>query len=380
MHQENNMNTQSDGAFKIFCINPGSTSTKIAMFENERVIFSKNIAHDEVELKAFKGVPDQLVYRRIIILNELKKAGMTLEGVAAFSARGGGLASCAGGVYEINDTLLHHARIGFSIMHPATLGCQLANGFARESGGRAFVVNPPDVDEFCDMARITGFKDVFRESRVHALNHKEIGIRYADSVGKKYEDMYLIIAHIGGGISVAAHHQGRMIDSNDTVQGDGPMAPTRAGSLPATALIKLCFSGKFSEKELLDRVMKRGGWMDHLDTADGRAVNAMIEQGNNYAKLILDTTIYQISKAIGACAAVLEGKAQAILLTGGLVNDCYLTAQLKSKTEFLAPVIAMPGEFEMEALAAGAIRVLSGREEIKVYTGEMVWNGFNVTE
>ncbi|MDR1902018.1 MAG: butyrate kinase [Treponema sp.] len=360
---------------RVFAINPGSTSTKIALFEDEKVIFSKNIAHDETELKAFKTVPDQLGYRRDIIIAELVKAGYTLTKIDVFSARGGGLASCEGGVYEINESLLHHARIGFTIMHPATLGSQLAHEFAQRFGGKAFVVNPPDVDEFSVLSRITGFSDIFRESRIHALNHKEVGIRYASSLGKDYYDMNLIIAHIGGGLSVAAHQKGKMIDSNDNVQGDGPMAPTRAGALPAASLIKLCFSGKYTEKELLDRVMKRGGWMDHLDTADGRAVNAMIAGGNNHAKLIMDATIYQISKVIGACGVVLEGKAEAIILTGGLAHDAYLVSEIKRKTGFLAPVTVIAGEFEMEALAAGAIRVLRGIEDVKVYTGEPVWNG-----
>jgi butyrate kinase len=361
--------------WKVFTINPGSTSTKIALFENDRNVFSKNITHGEGELKSFKSVPEQLGYRREVILNELKKAGVELSGTDAFSSRGGGLASCEGGVYEINETLLHHARIGFTIMHPAVLGVQLANEFSHIFGGRAFVVNPPDVDEFIELARITGFKDMYRESRVHALNHKEVGIRFAKSHGKKYEDINLIIAHIGGGISVAAHRRGRMIDSNDIVQGDGPMAPTRAGALPAASLIKLCFSGKYTEKELLDRVMKKGGWMDHLGTADGRSVSAMIDAGNKYAKVIMDVTIYQISKAIGSCAVTLEGKAEAIILTGGLANDPYMVAEIKKKTEFLSPVTVIAGEFEMEALAAGAIRVLEGSEKAKNYSGEPVWKG-----
>jgi butyrate kinase len=359
--------------YKVFAINPGSTSTKIALFENEDILFSKSVIHDEKELRSFRTVPDQLPYRRDTILKELAEAGFDLAGTDAFSGRGGGLVSCEGGVYEINEKLLNHAKIGFTIQHPATLGAQLADDFSRNYGGKAFVVNPPDVDEFAELARITGFKDIFRESRIHALNHKEVGIRHAKSMGKKYEEINLIIAHIGGGISIAAHKHGRMIDSNDNIQGDGPMTPTRSGALPAVSLIKLCFSGKYTEKELLDRVMKQGGWTDHLGTADGLVVSAMIGQGNGYAKLVMDVTIYQICKAIGSCAAVLEGKAEAVIITGGLAHDKYLVSEIKRRTEFIAPLTVMAGEFEMEALAFGAMRVLSGEEQAKTYTGEPVW-------
>ena len=201
--------------YKVFAINPGSTSTKIAMFEGDKTIFSKNVTHDAEKLKEFAAISDQFDYRKETILEELKLAGQTLEGIDAFSARGGGLVNVEGGVYTIGEKLLEHARAGFTVKHPATLGAQLAAAFAGEYGGQAFVVNPPDVDEFQDVARVTGLKGIYRESRIHALNQKEIGIRYAAEQRKKYEEMNLIICHIGGGISVTAHQKGRMIDSND---------------------------------------------------------------------------------------------------------------------------------------------------------------------
>ena len=363
--------------FKIFAINPGSTSTKIAMFEGEKEIFSKNVSHDANKLKEFKEISDQFDYRKETILKELEEAGISLEGVDAFSARGGGLVNVEGGVYRVGETLLHHATIGFTVKHPAMLGAQLANAFSKEYGGQAFVVNPPDVDEFQDVARVTGLKGVYRESRIHALNQKEIGIRYAAAKGVKYEDLNLIICHIGGGISVTAHQKGRMIDSNDIANGDGPMAPTRCGQLPVKNVIQMCFSGKYTAQEMRNKTTKTGGLVDHLGTSDAREVRAMMEEGNAYAKLIYDSMIYQIGKTAGSMAAVLHGMVDGIIFTGGISHDAYLVEKLTEMIGFIAPITVMAGEFEMEALAAGALRVLTGQEEAKEYTGVPVWKGFD---
>ncbi|MBE5990779.1 MAG: butyrate kinase [Paenibacillaceae bacterium] len=363
-------------SYKVFTINPGSTSTKIAMFEGEKAVFSKNVSHDAVKLSEFKEISDQFDYRKEMILEELREAGETLEGVAAFSARGGGLVNIEGGVYKIGEKLLEHARTGYTVKHPATLGAQLADAFSGEYGGKAFVVNPPDVDEFRDVARVTGLKGIYRESRIHALNQKEIGIRFGKKMGKLYEDLNLIICHIGGGISVTAHEKGRMVDSNDIANGDGPMAPTRCGQLPVKDVIGMCFSGKYTEKEMRDKVTKTGGLVDHLHTSDAREVENMMKNGNPYAKLVYDAMIYQIGKTAGSMAAVLHGKVDAVILTGGISHDPYVVGSLKEMLSFLAPIEVMAGEFEMEALAAGAIRVLEGKEAAKTYTGEPVWNGF----
>lgn len=365
-------------SYKVFAINPGSTSTKIAMFEGDKEVFSKNVSHDAEKLKEFKEISDQFDYRKETILKELAEAGQTLEGVDAFSARGGGLVNIEGGVYQVGEKLLEHARVGYTVKHPATLGAQLADAFAKEYGGVAFVVNPPDVDEFTDVARVTGLKGVYRESRIHALNQKEIGIRYAAKLGKKYEDLNLIICHIGGGISVTAHNHGKMVDSNDIANGDGPMAPTRCGQLPVKDVVTMCFSGKYTEKEMREKITKTGGLVDHLGTSDAREVTEMIKNGNQYAKLIYDAMIYEIGKTAGSMAAVLCGKVDGIIFTGGISHDKYVVEKLTEMLSFIAPITVMAGEFEMEALAAGAIRVLSGKEEAKIYTGIPVWNGFNV--
>lgn len=365
-------------SYKVFAINPGSTSTKIAMFEGDKEVFSKNVSHDAEKLKEFKEISDQFDYRKETILKELAEAGQTLEGVDAFSARGGGLVNVEGGVYKVGEKLLEHARVGYTVKHPATLGAQLADAFAKEYGGVAFVVNPPDVDEFTDVARVTGLKGIYRESRIHALNQKEIGIRYAAKRGKKYEDLNLIICHIGGGISVTAHNHGKMVDSNDIANGDGPMAPTRCGQLPVKDVVTMCFSGKYTEKEMREKITKTGGLVDHLGTSDAREVTEMIKNGNQYAKLIYDAMIYEIGKTAGSMAAVLCGKVDGIIFTGGISHDKYVVEKLTEMLSFIAPSTVMAGEFEMEALAAGAIRVLSGKEEAKTYTGIPVWNGFNV--
>lgn len=365
-------------SYKVFAINPGSTSTKIAMFEGDKEVFSKNVSHDAEKLKEFKEISDQFDYRKETILKELAEAGQTLEGVDAFSARGGGLVNVEGGVYKVGEKLLEHARVGYTVKHPATLGAQLADAFAKEYGGVAFVVNPPDVDEFTDVARVTGLKGIYRESRIHALNQKEIGIRYAAKLGKKYEDLNLIICHIGGGISVTAHNHGKMVDSNDIANGDGPMAPTRCGQLPVKDVVTMCFSGKYTEKEMREKITKTGGLVDHLGTSDAREVTEMIKNGNQYAKLIYEAMIYEIGKTAGSMAAVLCGKVDGIIFTGGISHDKYVVEKLTEMLSFIAPITVMAGEFEMEALAAGAIRVLSGKEEAKTYTGIPVWNGFNV--
>jgi butyrate kinase len=360
---------------KIFVINPGSTSTKVALFLNNETVFSKSVNHDAAELAA--DLTAQLPCRKEAILKMLREAGHSLEGTDAFVGRGGGVVPLPCGVYAVGQTLLDHARRGVTgVIHPANLGPQLAEEFRQEYGGIALVVNPPDVDEFQDVSRITGVKDVFRLSHLHALNQKETAIRYAASIGKKYDDLNLVGAHIGGGVSVAAHRKGKMIDGNDIVGGDGPMAPTRAGSLPAASLIRLCFSGRYSEAELLERCMKNGGMVDHLGTSDVLTVKRRISEGDSYAALVYHAMIYQIIKAIGSMAAALEGDVDAILLGGGLVNDRELVNAITKACSFIAPVHAYPGEFEMEAMAAGALRALRGEEAVKQYSGKPVWQGF----
>jgi butyrate kinase len=364
-----------DKKYRIFVINPGSTSTKIALFENDKEVFSANVSHDAAKLKEFREISDQLPYRRETILSELAKNGISLTRVDAFVARTGGVVGLESGTYTVNDILLRHTQMGFTAKHPINLGSQLVYEFAKTYNGKAFV-NPEDVDEFDPIARVCGLSGIYRESKTHPLNQKEICIRYAVNIGKRYEGLNLVVSHIGGGLSVTAHRKGRMIDSTDAVNGEGPMAPTRAGTIPATAIIKMCYSGKYAERELYDRITKNGGLVDHLGTSDVREILERIKKGDKYAKLVYDAMIYQICKSIGAYATVLKGDVDAILLTGGIANDAYLVDNITDRVKYIAPVKVYAGEFEMEALASGAFRVLTGQEQPKTYTGVPVFSGF----
>lgn len=361
--------------YRILVINPGSTSTKIGLFENDVCLFKQTIEHSQEELAPFKEIADQKDFRLEVLQKVLMDNNVDLNTVDAFSGRGGGLVCCPGGTYPINEKLYEHASTMFTVKHPAALGATLAYELGKKFGKPSFCVNPPDVDEFKVEARITGIPEIYRESRIHALNQKEIANRYADKIGANYKDLNLIVCHMGGGISIAAHNHGKMIDCNDIVNGDGPMAPTRSGFVPAKQLIKLCYSGKYTEKELGAMINKTGGIMAHLGTNDLRDVHQMIADGNQKAKVILDAMIYQIAKQIGAMYVSLKCNCSAIIFTGGMSNDEYLVKALKKYVGKLAKVVVMPGEFELEALAAGAIRVLNGKENPVVYTGEEVFKG-----
>ncbi|MGB4660696.1 MAG: butyrate kinase [Mobilitalea sp.] len=364
--------------YKIFAINPGSTSTKIALIEGESVLFKANVNHDADKLAQFKEMPEQLPYRKETILKLLEDSQISLEGVDAFVGRGGGLLSLPGGTYEIDEILLRHARTGANgVTHPAQLGSQLAHEFCLQYGGKEYVVNPPDVDEFEDIARVTGIKDISRASHIHSLNQKETAIRHAKSIGKSYEECNFIVCHIGGGISVAAHKKGKMVDGTDIVEGEGPMAPTRAGAVPCAPLIRMCYSGKYTEKDMLAKCTRNGGLVDLTGTADALEISNKALQGDRYAKLIWDAMIYQINKSIGSMATVLHGKVDGILLGGGMVYNMDLVSQITEGCSFIAPVVPYPGEFEMEAMASGAIRVLEGRESAKRYSGIAAWTGFD---
>jgi butyrate kinase len=364
---------------RVFAINPGSTSTKIALFDGETCLFSKNVAHDAAELAKYSDMPAQLPYRRDMILQLLEENGITLEGVDVFVGRGGGLVNIEGGVYAIDEKVLEHARTcANGVIHPATLGPQLADEFARRYGAKAMVVNPPDTDEFQDLARMTGLKGVYRISHLHALNLKETAIRHSREVlGKRYEDCNLIVCHIGGGISVSAHRKGRMVDGNDIVGGDGPMAPTRCGNVPVYGLLDYMECEHADVKTLRNLATRTGGFVNHIGISDAVELTRRADEGDEYAAMLWNTMIYQIEKAIGAMAAVLHGEVDGILLGGGMVHSKDLVRQITESCSWIAPVTAYPGEFEMEAMAAGAIRVLNGEEALKTYTGEKIFDGFD---
>ncbi|MCI2049569.1 MAG: butyrate kinase [Lachnospiraceae bacterium] len=363
--------------YRVFAVNPGSTSTKIALFDGEECLFSRNVSHEAEKLAEFGTVAEQLPYRRDMILELLKENGISLEGVDAFVGRGGGLLSMEGGVYEIDGLVLEHARTcANGVIHPATLGPQIADALAKQYGAREFVVNPPDVDELQDLARMTGIDGVYRTVHLHALNLKETAIRHAASMGRKYEECNFVVCHIGGGVSVSAHRRGRMVDGYDIVGGEGPMSPTRCGAVSASDLMTYMKDGEKTPKDILALCHKSGGFVSLLGTSDAREVTARAEAGDKKAEMAWNTMIYQIAKGIGAMASVLKGDVDGILLGGGMVHSEDLVEQIRGYCGYIAPVTAYPGEFEMEAMAAGAIRVLKGEEQAKHYTGKPGWNGF----
>ena len=361
--------------YKILAINPGSTSTKIAVFENDKELMHKNVSHEAEKLAEFDTVQDQLDYRKEMVEEACKEAGIDLDSIDIFVGRGGGLHPVPGGTYIVDDVVLRDAAIGVPGQHPAQLASQICAKFVAQYGGEAYIVNPPDTDELQEVARFTGIKGLYRDSAAHALNQKEIAIRYCADKGLKYDECNLIIAHIGGGISVTAHRQGLMVDGNNIIKGEGPMTPTRAGALPTTAVLKMAYSGEYTEKELKTLLTKNSGFVSHLGTSDAREVESMMEEGNTYAKKVYDAMIYQICKAIGECAVVLKGDVQGIILTGGMSYSDYLTAEVKDYAGWICPVTVMPGELEMEALAAGCMRVKTGIEEAKHYAGKPAWGG-----
>ncbi len=364
--------------YKVLAINPGSTSTKIALFRDEECIYTKNVSHDASELAGFPSIPDQLPYRRDMILKLLKEAEVSLEDIDVFVGRGGGLLAMEGGTYRVSELMLDHARrCANGVIHPAALGSQLANEFAVKYGAKAMVVNPPDVDELQELARMTGIRGVNRNVHLHALNLKETAIRHSKNVLKRsYEDCNYIVCHIGGGISISAHRRGRMIDGYDIVGGEGPMAPTRCGSVSVSDLLEYMEKNQMSPSDVKKLCTRSGGFVSHVGISDAVELTERAGKGDKYARMLWNTMIYQIEKGIGAMAAVLNGRVDGILLGGGMVHSDDLVAQITESCSFIAPVTAYPGEFEMEAMAAGAIRVLKGEESLKEYTGEPVWSGF----
>ncbi len=365
--------------YKVLAINPGSTSTKIALFQGEKCLYTQNVSHDANELAQYETISAQLPYRRNMILDLLKEAGVSLEDVDVFVGRGGGLLAMEGGTYEVDALMLEHARtMANGVIHPAALGSQLAFEFAGKYGSRAMVVNPPDVDELQDLARMTGIRGVNRVIHLHALNLKETAIRHSKNVlNKKYEEANYIVCHIGGGISVSAHRKGKMVDGFDIVGGEGPMAPTRCGSISVADLLGYLKKNNDDIGAVKALLTKSGGFVSHVGMSDALELTKRAADGDKYAEMVWNTMIYQIEKCIGSMAAVLHGEVDGILLGGGMVYNEDLVRQITETCSFIAPVTAYPGEFEMEAMAAGAIRVLNGEEGLKRYSGKPGWTKFD---
>jgi len=354
--------------FFILSINPGSTSTKIALYKDEQSIYSCNIEHSPEELKPFKKIIDQFLFRKDIILKELKNAHVDINMLHAIVGRGGMLKPMESGVYEMNARLHEDLIIGIQGQHASSLGGLIAESLvAHIPGARAFIADPVVVDEMQDVARVSGHALFHRKSLFHALNHKAIGRLYAKNTGSKYENLRLVIAHLGGGVSVGAHYMGRVIDVNDGINGTGPFSSNRAGQLAAADVAKLCFSGTYTLDDVLLMINGKGGAMSLIGTSDLRWVEKMATEGDKQAQLVMDALAYNVAKEIGAMAAVLEGKVDAILLTGGIAYSTYIVEYITKMVSFIAPVQVFAGEDEMAALAMNGLAVLHG-QPCKIYT------------
>lgn len=351
---------------KLLIINPGSTSTKIAVYEDTTPVLVQNIPHSVDQLKAFERVSDQFEFRRDLVLKALEEDGIPLE-FDAVMGRGGLLKPIEAGVYEVNEVMLKEIEHPMR-NHACNLGTRIAADIAsRIPGCRALMADPGVVDELEDVARISGSPIMPRITTWHALNQRAIGRRHAKGMGTRYEDLNLIICHLGGGISVGAHRHGRCIDVNNAFDGEGPFSPERAGSLPPGSLIDLCYSGKYTIEQLKRRISGNAGLAAHLGTTDVAAIVKSIEGGDKKAELVLNAMIYNISKAIGGAAVALFGKVDAVLLTGGVAHSEYVTSRIRERVAFIAPTYVYPGEDEMLSMAINGVGALKGELEVKEY-------------
>jgi len=354
-------------AVKSLIINPGSTSTKIGVFEDETLLFEETLRHSTEEIAQYASIVDQKDFRKEIITNLLKEKDFDINSLNMVVGRGGMLKPIPGGTYAVTDDLLHDLKIGKQGQHASNLGGILAREIGDSIGVPSFIVDPVVVDELCDIARYSGVPELPRTSVFHALNQKAVAKRYAKETGKSYDSLNLIVVHMGGGVSVGAHQNGRIIDVFNALDGDGAFSPERAGGAPVGALIKMCFSGQYTEKEIYKKFVGNGGFNAYLGTNDMRDVEKMVNDGDAKAKEIRDAFIFQVSKDMGSMAAVLNGKVDQIVVTGGIAYDKGVVAGLKERCEWIAPFTVYPGEDELLALVQGGLRVVNGEEEAKVY-------------
>ncbi len=355
--------------YKILTINPGSTSTKIAVYENETELFETTLRHTPEELAPFEGKPimDQYDFRRQMILDCLKSENFDINDLNAAVGRGGLLNPIEGGTYAVNDKMIEDLKNAGMGEHASNMGALLAKEIGKDVGIPSFIVDPVVVDELQEIARISGMEDNPRMSIFHALNQKAVARSAAKDLGKKYDELNLIVAHMGGGVSVGAHEKGRVVDVNNALDGDGPLSPERSGGVPVGKIVKMCFSGDYTLEQMKKKIKGEGGLKDYLGTTDGREVSDMVHKGDKKAELVYKALAYQVAKEMGACAAVLKGKVDAIILTGGLAYDKELVEWITEYVGFIAKVMVFPGEDEMLALAQGGLRILNGEETPKEY-------------
>ena len=354
-------------SYRILVINPGSTSTKIGVYEDETLLFDKTLRHSAEEIDKFDSIPAQKDWRRKLVMQALDDQGFDVTTLSAVSGRGGLLAPIRGGTYAVSDRLVRDCTVGVQGQHASNLGGLLAREIGDQLGIPSYIVDPVVVDELSDVARYAGHPLFHRTSIFHALNQKAVAKRYAKEHGRKYEDLNLIVCHMGGGCSIGAHVHGSVVDTQNALDGDGPFSPERSGSLPTGQLVSLCFSGKYTQKEVYKKIVGNGGFNAYLGTNDMRNVEKMVNDGDDHAKEVREAFIMQVAKDIGSMAAVLNGKVDQIIMTGGIAYNKSVTDGLKERIGFIAPITVYPGEDELLALAQGALRVLNGEEQACVY-------------
>ena len=353
-------------SYKVLTINPGSTSTKIALYGEQGELWNQTLRHPAEEIAHFGRIAEQFEWRLSLILEAMEARGESLSELSAVVGRGGLTKPVMGGTYEVTTALIDELRTT-PMEHASNLGAPLADAIARKAGVKAYIVDPPTVDELQPTARVSGVKALPRLSVFHALNQKAVARRYAAEIGKPYEELNLVVAHMGGGVSVGAHRKGCVIDVNNALDGEGPIAPERAGSLPAGSLVELCFSGKYTKAEVKKMLCGKGGVVDLLGTNSMIEVRERAAAGDEEASLVLEAMCYSIAKNIGAMAAALDGKVDAVILTGGLAYSEVITDKIAHRISFIAPIEIYPGEDEMLALAESGLAVLRGEREAKIY-------------
>lgn len=353
----------------ILAINPGSTSTKIAVYQNIRPIFQKSIVHGIDQLKGFAKIVDQLSFRKKLILEELADAKIDISKINLISGRGGFIKPISSGVYSVNQLMLDDLKNALMGEHASNLGGIIAHEIAEEiPGAKAYITDPVVVDEFDDIARYSGHPDYPRISVFHALNQKAVARNYAHNIGRNYEDLSIIVAHLGGGISIGVHHYGRVIDTNQALDGEGPFSPERSGTLPMGSIIDDCFSGRTSRKEMRLKIVGQGGMVAYLGTNSAQEIESRIQSGDKKAKAVYEAMAYQVAKEIGAASTVLKGRVDAIILTGGIANNDLFIQYLTFRISWIAPVRVFPGEDEMRTLANNVLMVYQGEMDVKEYT------------
>jgi len=353
---------------RVLVINPGSTSTKIAVYDEATLVFEETLRHSSETLGQYNSIIEQYEFRKEAVIEAVKQKDVPMESLTAIVGRGGFLKPLKGGTYRLDEKLLEALKQGaIDRGHASNLAGMIAYELGGKLGVPGFIVDPPCVDEMDEIAKVTGIKSIKRTSLFHALNQKAVARIAAEEMNKKYDECNFIVAHIGGGISVGAHKQGSVVDVNNALDGDGPFSPERAGAVPNGDLIELCFSGQYTKAEIKKQLVGKGGLVGHLNMNDLRDVEKLVAEGNEEATLVYEAMAYQIAKDIGGAAAVLSGKIDGIIITGGIAYSKQFVGLIENRIGFLGNVIVHPGEDELNALAQGGIRVLKGLEELKVY-------------